>query len=276
MTGGTTDAGGEAALTLRTKTDVTDMPMLEVPRTDAFSIVALVGGACRIESRAGRGWCKAIFTAGDVGITVPGRAVALRWRLLGDQPKRTVHIGLPMAAFDRYLAEESGPSPDLRRLDVLATPDPVITAMAASLVKARAAGAGALHADCAAQYLVAHLLSPKSTEEPELRVLGERQLGVAIEYMRANLAGRITLEDLAREVALSRFHFLRLFSATTGRSPVRYLTELRIETARRQLSGTAEPIGRIGRQCGFPSASHFAATFAKHVGCTPTEYRIRP
>ena len=90
---------------------------------------------------------------------------------------------------------------------------------------------------------------------------------------RANLAGRVRLDDLARAVAISRFHFLRLFTAATGRSPIQFLTELRLNSARQQLAATDEPVGQLGRRVGFGNASHFTTTFTQHVGCTPTAYR---
>ncbi|MGW0709234.1 helix-turn-helix domain-containing protein [Streptomyces sp. NPDC002643] len=115
--------------------------------------------------------------------------------------------------------------------------------------------------------------SPAHSGPAEPGALGARQLETVIAYMRAHLADRIGLDDLAREVALSRFHFLRLFSATTGQTPHRFLTGLRIETARRLLESTDEPVGRIGLRCGFSTASHFTAVFRRHIGHTPTGYR---
>ncbi|SDX96088.1 AraC family transcriptional regulator [Amycolatopsis xylanica] len=259
------------SLTVRRKVDIEDMPLLELPPSEVLSIVVVVRGACRIESRGDRGWRAAPYGAGDVGITVPGRAVELRWRLLGTQPKETVHIALPMRAFRQFLGDDPG---DLDRLDVLSSPDPVISSMADAVARAREAGAGELYAESAAQYLVAHLLGPREPAA-ESSALTARQLAVVTEYMRAHLAERITLDDLARELSLSRFHFLRQFAAATGSPPHRFLTELRVEAARRLLSSTPDPVGRIGKHTGFATASHFAATFQRHVGCSPSAYRLR-
>ena len=244
-----------------------DVPRLELPPVDTFTIVATVRGACRMESRRSNGWLAATFAVGDVGMTPPGRPVTLRWQLLSSQPHETVHIDLPMAAFEQH------GSRDVEHLDVLSKPDPVIVAMATAMVEAGKAGSDELYAQSAAQYLAAHLLTPNTLRTPERRALSDRQLDVIRDYMHANIAQRITLDDLARQVSLSRFHFLRLFTATTGRSPIRFLTELRLETARRHLKAGDDTVMQVGRRVGFPSPSHFASTFARYVGCSPSTYR---
>ncbi|MEU1301505.1 AraC family transcriptional regulator [Streptomyces shenzhenensis] len=118
-----------------------------------------------------------------------------------------------------------------------------------------------------------HLLTPLRSRSADVGKLSPRQMQTISAYMRAYLAERISLDDLAREVALSRFHFLRLFSATTGQTPHQFLTGLRIDAARRLLAAGDESVGRIGHLCGFSTASHFVATFRRLVGHTPTAYR---
>jgi AraC family transcriptional regulator len=258
------------ALQVRRASVHSDLPRLELPPVDTFTIVAPFRGACRMESRRKKGWKAAVFGVGDVGMTLPGKAVVLRWQLLVNHPMETVHIDLPMSAFTRHV--DPG---DLSRLDVLSTPDPVISSMATAVIRANEAGCDELYAESAAQFLVAHLLTPQALTTPETRRLSDHQLRTITEYMHAHLAERITLDDLAREVAMSRFHFLRLFSATTGLSPIQFLTELRIDTARRYLAASDEPIRLLGKRTGFASASHFAATFTRVVGCSPTSYRKR-
>ncbi|MFC0105194.1 helix-turn-helix domain-containing protein [Kibdelosporangium aridum] len=255
------------ALQVRTDTDVEGVGSLRKPATDVLSIVVMVDGACWLETREGATWRSATYSTGDIGITVPGKEITIRWRKFAAAPLRTVHIDLPKVLFD--------PDVDLTPLDVLSRPDPVIAAMATAMAKAKAAGAEELYAQCAAQYLAAHLLAPDRVREPERHALNDGQMRKVVEYMRSNLPGHITLDDLAKEAALSRFHFLRLFTARTGRPPLKFLTELRITEARRRLQNSDEPIAAIGRKSGFPSASHFSATFSRYVGCSPTEYRLR-
>ncbi|MEU1517485.1 AraC family transcriptional regulator [Streptomyces sp. NPDC005811] len=247
----------------------------EQPPSEGFRIVAHLRGAALFDADTGDGrWRTASCAPGDVCRIPPGHRVRVRRRLVGPDPLELVHILLPTEVFGRHTAEEPGGRPvDLRALERLPEPDPLVVTMAVALVRAREAGAGQLYADSAAEYLAAHLLAPLHGVATAPGALGRRQLDTVVAYMRAHLADRVGLDDLARQVALSRFHFLRLFSATTGRTPHQFLTGLRIETARRLLETGDEPVGRIGRSCGFSTASHFTTVFRREVGHTPTEYR---
>ena len=96
------------------------------------------------------------------------------------------------------------------------------------------------------------------------------------EYMRQHLQDNLSLDQLARETDYSRAHFLRMFRATTGKTPHQYLTQCRIERARSMLL-EAEKISLtdIAAWCGFSSQSHLTRVFRKHVGVTPGEFMRR-
>ena len=68
--------------------------------------------------------------------------------------------------------------------------------------------------------------SPHTASMAGLRPRAVRR---AIEYIHANLADSVRLEDIAGAVGLSVFHFSRTFRDTTGLAPHRYLTGARIE-----------------------------------------------
>ncbi|MER6401311.1 AraC family transcriptional regulator [Kitasatospora sp. NPDC001603] len=241
--------------------------------SEDFRIVAHVQAAYRLHCHSGEGsWKSVICRAGDACYIPPGRPVLLRWELLQAEPMEHVHITLPIGAFQRHLQEDGrGRETDLQNLAQLAQPDLVITSSAIALVNAARAGAGELYADCAAQYLIAHILAPKA---PQLRgPLTDRQLDAVTDFMRAHLSVPITLDDLARQLSLSRFHFLRLFKQTTGITPHQYLTDLRMETAKYWLRTRKDAVARIGQMCGFTTAAHFSRAFRKHTGVSPSQYR---
>ncbi len=147
--------------------------------------------------------------------------------------------------------------------------------MAPILLDAQDAGTDDRYATSAAHYLAAYLLHPQRATPSRSGCLSPQQLRAVTAYMHEHLASVITLDDLAKEAALSRYHFIRLFAATTGKTPLQYLAELRIDTARQHLAVGTEPISQVGRRCGFPSPEHFARVFRKHVGCSPSQYRRR-
>lgn len=91
--------------------------------------------------------------------------------------------------------------------------------------------------------------------------------------MRARLADNVTVEELAAIAGVSKFHFIRLFSATTGHTPYQYLLRLRLRSGAQLLSTTALPVSDVARMCGYASSGQFAAAFRREYGVSPTMFR---
>jgi chromate reductase, NAD(P)H dehydrogenase (quinone) len=97
------------------------------------------------------------------------------------------------------------------------------------------------------------------------------------EYMEEHLQDNLSLDQLARETDYSRAHFLRMFRATTGKTPHQYLTQRRIERAKSMLLETEKiSLTDIAAWCGFSSQSHMTRVFREQVGVTPSEFKRRP
>ena len=94
-----------------------------------------------------------------------------------------------------------------------------------------------------------------------------------IEYMYANLAYEITIDDMARTAMFSKFHFSRLFHAVTGLSPGRFLSAVRLQAAKRMLISTTMSVTEICFRAGYNSVGTFSSRFAAIVGVPPTVYR---
>jgi AraC family transcriptional regulator len=105
------------------------------------------------------------------------------------------------------------------------------------------------------------------------RRLSPQVLSRVVSCMKERLADDLSLEDLASLCGMSKYHFLRCFKASTGNSPMQYLTELRITRAKQLLSSTRLPMDHIARQCGFSQAGNLARAFGKASGVTPRAYR---
>jgi len=95
------------------------------------------------------------------------------------------------------------------------------------------------------------------------------------EILLANLSGEISIEQLASECGLSRAHFARSFKASTGRSPMKWLLEQRIEKARGLLVRTSLPLAEIAYNCGFVDHSHLSKVFFRYHQVMPGEWRRR-
>jgi AraC family transcriptional regulator len=94
-----------------------------------------------------------------------------------------------------------------------------------------------------------------------------------IDRMGSDLSEDLTLDVLARESGYSRAHFLRMFSAATGSTPHRYLTEMRLRFACDELSSGSRAITDIAHAAGFSSHSHLTKVFHQRFGVTPSEFR---
>lgn len=82
----------------------------------------------------------------------------------------------------------------------------------------------------------------------------------------------IDLNDIADEAFFSKFHFIRLFKNTYGKTPHQYLTYVRIEKAK-QLLKTTIPVAEVCYGVGFDSVSSFTGLFKRSVGKTPSAYQ---
>jgi len=95
----------------------------------------------------------------------------------------------------------------------------------------------------------------------------------ALTYIHNNFSYEISFEWLAKQLAVSRAHFFRLFKAQTGLSPQQYLVRYRIERAQKLLYRSALGVTEIAHSCGFNDLSHFSRIFRAYVGCAPGAYR---
>ena len=101
---------------------------------------------------------------------------------------------------------------------------------------------------------------------------GSERVRKAIEYMDKNYREEITLSDLARLSGLSRSEFCRIFKAATRRTPVEYLTGVRIRKSLPLLAGGEYSITEVAELCGFSGASYFSEMFKRHMSCSPSYY----
>lgn len=83
--------------------------------------------------------------------------------------------------------------------------------------------------------------------------------------------------DLQKSIAQSGFHtdyFRRCFKEKTGRTPLAYLTMLRINKARMLLAESSfSGVADVAVKCGFSDSFYFSTCFKKVVGCSPLQYR---
>lgn len=104
----------------------------------------------------------------------------------------------------------------------------------------------------------------------------ENQLIVkAKAYIQNNFHKDLSLDEISREMDLSPYYFSRLFKEETGSTFVEYVTELRIETAKKLLLQDKFSMKEICAAVGYSDPNYFSRIFKKNAGITPTDYRDR-
>ena len=95
----------------------------------------------------------------------------------------------------------------------------------------------------------------------------------AMEYVKTYYMKRITLDDVAQHVYLSRSYLSSIFKKETGRSLVAYINQVRIAKSKLFLLDGGIPIADIAGMCGFDDQSYFTKVFKRETGVSPKRYR---
>src|SRR5215831_8767118 len=80
----------------------------------------------------------------------------------------------------------------------------------------------------------------------------------ARDYLAANYNQRASLEDAAREAALSPFHFSRIYTAAFGETPHEFVTRRRVDEAKRLLLAGNHSVTEICMEVGYESLGSFS------------------
>lgn len=136
-----------------------------------------------------------------------------------------------------------------------------------------------LYTDALALQFIIHLLREHATRSLTPRDyaggLSRHQTKYLLDYINANLDRSIYLEELAKLLNMSQFHFSRLFKRSNGISPHQFVIQQRVERAKQLLEKSDSSILEVAMHCGFTDGSHLTRHFRKLTGATPTVYRQR-
>ncbi|MCH4889221.1 helix-turn-helix transcriptional regulator [Acidaminobacter sp. JC074] len=110
-------------------------------------------------------------------------------------------------------------------------------------------------------------------KKQEASILDENDFNKVNNYIHNHLSEGITIDDLADELNISKFHFLNEFKKLTGITPYQHLLKVRIDLAKKALSNLDKSITSIAYDLGFSDNSHFSRTFKKATGDSPKNYR---
>jgi transcriptional regulator GlxA family with amidase domain len=103
---------------------------------------------------------------------------------------------------------------------------------------------------------------------------GDTPILRAQELIEMELKRAPSVDELARRVALSRRSFSRRFIEATGNTPRDYIQRVRVEAAKRALE-QGDTVGDVADRVGYGDPVAFRKLFARVVGLTPADYRVR-
>ena len=95
----------------------------------------------------------------------------------------------------------------------------------------------------------------------------------AISYANSHVGERIRVPELARLCLLSESAFRKRFYAYTGKTPNKYITDLKLEKAKELLKSTDIPIEAIVSELSFYDSAYFHKVFKRQNGVSPSVYR---
>lgn len=102
---------------------------------------------------------------------------------------------------------------------------------------------------------------------------GNLEIQKVKEYIQEHITDVITLGELAEHVNMNEAYLSSRFSKKMGISITRYITEKRINLAKKYLKTTSSRIYEIGMMVGYDNEHYFSRIFKKITGVTPVEYR---
>ena len=101
----------------------------------------------------------------------------------------------------------------------------------------------------------------------------EEKVKLAMSYIQANYREKISLDSIAKAAITNRSELCRCFRRVLDMTPGDFLLQFRLTQALSMLEDPELRVADIAESCGFCSPSHFGSHFARHLGCTPLQYR---
>jgi AraC family transcriptional regulator len=122
---------------------------------------------------------------------------------------------------------------------------------------------------------VLSLLADDGCPRPAPTARDQQRITAALRRIEREAHGSLGLAELARETAMSRYHFLRTFRHVVGLTPHQFILRTRLHNAAIALRRSVRPVLDIALEAGFADLSTFNRRFRATMGVTPSSYRRR-
>jgi len=123
---------------------------------------------------------------------------------------------------------------------------------------------------------VPHLLEPTGVlarQSTDTLAVDDPDLARAVAFIRSHATDPIQVQDVLREVPVSRRWLERRFQEVLGRGPAGEIRRVRLARAKRLLAETDMPVPEVARLAGFGSREYLAAVFKAELNLSPRQYR---
>ena len=118
------------------------------------------------------------------------------------------------------------------------------------------------------RYLEQYRQAVKKEEKETVNVVD-----AAIHYMKENIENRISIQDVINYIGYSSTRFLTLFKKQTGKTPLNYFNQLKIQRSCKLLRETDMKINQICFKIGIEDSLYVSRLFSKTMGMSPRDYR---
>ncbi len=117
------------------------------------------------------------------------------------------------------------------------------------------------------------LHSKYHNEKSGIPSIQENYVIAALQFIDENKYHDISLGDIANHCAISEKYLIKIFKERMGTTPIQYLNEWKIQTAKKMLRTTYDSIETISQTLNFCSPEYFCRLFKLHEKCSPSQYR---
>ncbi|MEM8846809.1 MAG: AraC family transcriptional regulator [Bacteroidota bacterium] len=125
------------------------------------------------------------------------------------------------------------------------------------------------------QFKVYDLSAQIEAKKTSTRVETLKRLLIVNDYIHDNIQQAISLDELSRVSALSRFHLYASFKTVYGQTPHQYINRLKMAKAKKYVLEAQWSISEIADYFGYNDLSVFGKVFKKTFGYSPTDYKMR-
>jgi len=248
---------------------------IHIAKAEELVMSIHLGGARRVRIFTEEGLSRSFSKPGDVTLIPRGKYVS--YRTEGEVEFATLHF------FSNNLNDSSLDALARVQACLFAVPDHYIAASVRTLMQIAQTQKNGSKAYVAAlfnalAYHIAHIVE-KSDGAPGAPIVEPDQterspsFDKVIEQIDAQLAEKLTLNDLADIAGVSRTAFAEQFAKRFGCSPHKYIIQRRVERAKALLMEGRLSVTDIAYEVGFSGQSHLSTTFRAYTGCSPSAYQ---